>query len=41
MSLTQDMVMITQEIFLEIFEREMLVLFKQNNFKVLTQHVSR
>ena len=35
MSHTQDMVMITPAISLEIFEREILVFGKLNNFKVL------
>ena len=33
MSHTQDVVMITPKIFLEIFEGEILVFEKQNNFK--------
>ena len=36
MSHTQDMVMITPAISLEIFEREICVLLQQNNFKVLS-----
>ena len=35
MSHSQDVVMITPAIFLEIFEGELLVFKKQNNFKVL------
>ena len=35
MSHTQEMVMITLAISCEIFEEEMLVFVKQNNFKVL------
>ena len=35
MSHTQDMVMITPAISLEIFEEEILVFAKENNFKVL------
>ena len=41
MSHSGDMVMITPAISLEIFEGEILVFVKRNNFKVLTQHVSR
>ena len=36
MSHTQDMVMITPAIYLEIFEGEILVFVQQNNFKVLS-----
>ena len=41
MTPTQDMVMITPAISPEILEGEILVIVKQNIFRLRTQHVSR